>query len=89
MWRVVGIDAQGQRLGEPLAGISSIDLEEFRLGLDDFLEVETAEEGLGPAFNGASCAVCHNVPVVGGGGTIAEIRAAGRDAQGRPVPLSA
>jgi hypothetical protein len=42
--RVVGIDAQGQRLGEPLAGISSIDLEEFRLGLDDFLEVETAEE---------------------------------------------
>jgi CxxC motif-containing protein (DUF1111 family) len=87
--RVVGIDAQGQRLGEPLAGISSIDLEEFRLGLDDFLEVETAEEGLGPAFNGASCAVCHNVPVIGGGGTIAEIRAAGRDAQGRPVPLSA
>ena len=89
VWRVVGIDAQGQRLGEPLAGISSIDLEEFRLGLDDFLEVETAEEGLGPAFNGASCAVCHNVPVIGGGGTIAEIRAAGRDAEGRPVPLSA
>jgi CxxC motif-containing protein (DUF1111 family) len=27
--------------------------------------------------------------VIGGGGTIAEIRAAGRDAQGRPVPLSA
>ena len=87
-WQVARIDAQGQRLGEPLAGISSVDLEEFRLGLDDFLEVETAEEGLGPAFNGTSCAVCHNVPVVGGGGTIAEIRAAGRDAQGRPVALS-
>ena len=45
-----------------------VELEEFRLGLDDFLEVETSEEGLGPAFNGTSCAVCHNVPVVGGGG---------------------
>jgi CxxC motif-containing protein (DUF1111 family) len=88
-WRAAGVGAQGQRLGEPLTGISPADLEEFRLGLDDFLEVETAEEGLGPAFNGTSCAVCHNVPVVGGGGTIAEIRAAGRDAQGRPVPLSA
>ena len=31
-------------------------------------EVETAEEGLGPAFNGTSCAVCHNVPAIGGGG---------------------
>ena len=87
-WRVGVADAQAQRVGEPLAGISSFDLEEFRLGLDDFLEVETAEEGLGPAFNGTSCAVCHNVPVVGGGGIIAEIRAAGRDSSGRPVPLS-
>ncbi len=42
------------------------EFEEFRLGLDDFLEVETAEEGLGPAFNGTSCAACHNVPAVGG-----------------------
>lgn len=87
-FRVAGLEAQSTRLGEPLAGISPIDLEEFRMGLDDFLEVETTEEGLGPAFNGTSCAVCHNVPVVGGGGVIAEIRAAGRDAQGRPASLS-
>ena len=80
--------AQATRVGDPLAGITSRQFEEFRLGLDDFLEVETSEEGLGPAFNGSSCAVCHNVPVVGGGGVIAEIRAAGRDAAGRPVPLS-
>jgi CxxC motif-containing protein (DUF1111 family) len=84
------VDAQqGPRLGEPLAGISPRQLEEFRMGLEDFLEVETSEEGLGPAFNGTSCAVCHNVPVVGGAGVIGEIRAAGRDANGRPVPLSA
>jgi len=87
-FRIAGVEAQSPRLGEPLTGISAADLEEFRMGLDDFLEVETSEEGLGPAFNGTSCAVCHNVPVVGGGGVIAEIRAAGRDAQGRPVALS-
>lgn len=86
--RVGTVLAQSSRLGDPLPGTSQADLEEFRLGLDDFLEVETSEEGLGPAFNGTSCAVCHNVPVVGGGGLIAEIRAAGRDADGRPVALS-
>ena len=88
--RLARVDAQqGPRLGEPLAGITARQLEEFRLGLEDFLEVETSEEGLGPAFNGTSCAVCHNVPAVGGAGVIGEIRAAGRDANGRPVALSA
>ena len=68
--------------GDPLAGITPVEFEEFRLGLDDFLEVETAEEGLGPAFNGTSCAVCHNVPAVGGVGTIAELRAGAANADG-------
>jgi CxxC motif-containing protein (DUF1111 family) len=86
--RTGALVAQSIRTGEPLAGITTAQFEEFRLGLDDFLEVETSEDGLGPAFNGTSCAVCHNVPVVGGGGVIGEIRAAGRDASGRPVPLS-
>jgi CxxC motif-containing protein (DUF1111 family) len=87
--RIVSVSAQsGPRVGEPLAGITPRQLEEFRLGLDDFLEVETSEEGLGPAFNGTSCAVCHSVPAVGGAGVIGEIRAAGRDASGRPVALS-
>ena len=82
------IDAQTQRIGDALPGISGASLEAFRLGLEDFLEVETSEEGLGPAFNGTSCAVCHSVPAIGGAGTITEIRAAKRDAQGRPVALS-
>ena len=34
------------------------------------------KKGSGPAFNGTSCAVCHNVPAIGGGGVIAEVRAA-------------
>lgn len=64
--------------GDPLPGLTPVEFEEFRLGLDDFLEVETAEEGLGPAFNGTSCASCHNVPAVGGISPVAEVRAGRR-----------
>lgn len=69
--------------GSPLAGITSREREMFRAGLDDFTEVETAEEGLGPAFNGTSCAVCHSVPAVGGISTMTEVRAGHRDESGR------
>lgn len=83
---VIWVDVAGQTTrplpGDPLPGITSGDFEEFRLGLEDFTEVETAEEGLGPAFNGASCAVCHSVPTIGGGGVVAEVRAARRDERG-------
>ena len=69
-------------LGTPLDGITPVEFEEFRLGLDDFLEVEASEEGLGPAFNGTSCAVCHSIPTIGGAGTMAELRAGRRNANG-------
>lgn len=75
------------RPGDPIAGITPAEFSLFRLGLDDFLEVETAEEGLGPAFNGTSCAACHNVPAIGGGGIITELRAGRRDAEGRGYGL--
>jgi CxxC motif-containing protein (DUF1111 family) len=68
--------------GGPLTGLTPREFSEFRLGLDDFLEVETAEEGLGPAFNATSCAVCHNIPAIGGGGLILEVRAGYRDESG-------
>ena len=68
--------------GDPLPGITPLEFTEFRLGLDDFTEVETVEDGLGPAFNGTSCAVCHNVPAIGGTSLILETRAAYRDASG-------
>ncbi len=72
--------ARSVQPGDPLPGLTPPEFEEFRLGLDDFLEVETAEEGLGPAFNGTSCAACHNVPAVGGISPVAEVRA------GRQMP---
>jgi CxxC motif-containing protein (DUF1111 family) len=76
-------------LGTPLPGITPVEFEEFRLGLDDFLEVEASEEGLGPAFNGTSCAVCHNIPTIGGAGTMAELRAGRRNASGQFETLDA
>ena len=75
-------------IGGPLAGITPTEFTEFRLGLDDFTEVETAEEGLGPAYNGTSCAVCHNVPVIGGSGVILELRAGYRDDAGDHAGLN-
>jgi len=75
--------------GDPLPGVTPVQFETFRLGLDDFLEVETPQDGLGPAFNGTSCAACHNVPAIGGAGTIAEMRAGRRDSAGRFQPLDA
>lgn len=68
--------------GDPLPGITPTEFAEFRLGLDDFTEVETAEEGLGPAFNAASCASCHNVPAIGGFSLVLETRAAYRNESG-------
>jgi CxxC motif-containing protein (DUF1111 family) len=90
---MLGVVARGQertpKPGDPLPGISASQFSEFRLGQSDFLEVETTDDGLGPAFNATSCAVCHNVPAIGGGGVIAEMRAAYRDGDGRFRALGA
>src|SRR5215207_5574986 len=73
--RPVGGQPRQIRPGDPLPDLTPREFSEFRLGLDDFLEVETAEEGLGPTFNATSCAVCHNVPAIGGSGILLETRA--------------
>lgn len=74
--------------GSPLAGISAFEQEMFRVGLADFTEVETAEDGLGPAFNGNSCAVCHSVPAIGGISAMTEVRAGYRDENGKFAALN-
>lgn len=48
----------------------------FQEGLGEFTEVDTAAEGLGPLFNGASCSQCHALGGVGGGGIIRVARVA-------------
>jgi CxxC motif-containing protein (DUF1111 family) len=55
-----------ENLTNPLPGLTPTQLVDFNGGLDEFTEVERVEEGLGPVFNGKSCAECHNVPSVGG-----------------------
>ena len=65
----------GTFMGDPVTGITAREFELFRLGLEDFLEVEDAEEGLGPVYNGRSCAQCHAIPAIGGSGTVLETRA--------------
>jgi len=88
----IWVDLAGQTTrplpGDPLSGMTSGEFEEFRLGLEDFTEVETAEDGLGPAFNGSSCAACHSVPAIGGAGVVAEVRAARRNERGEFVELA-
>ena len=74
--------ALGTEFGDPLRGITAQEFELFRLGLENFTEVETPDEGLGPAFNGRSCAECHSIPRIGGSGTITEIRAGRRGKDG-------
>lgn len=74
--------------GSALPGITASEQELFRLGREDFTEVETAEDGLGPAFNGTSCAVCHSVPAVGGVSTMTEVRGGYRDEDGKFTALN-
>ena len=86
--QATGQSQTGASVGGPLPGITATEFSEFRLGLDDFTEVETVEEGLGPAYNGTSCAVCHNVPAIGGAGVILELRAGYRDGSGAHTALN-
>jgi CxxC motif-containing protein (DUF1111 family) len=79
---VAGGQGRGVSPGDPLIGLTPTEFSEFRLGLADFTEVETAEDGLGPAFNATSCAVCHSVPAIGGTSVVLETRAAYMDDAG-------
>ncbi len=80
---MIGVSAQSPVVaGDPVVGITPREFQEFRLGLEDFREVEEASDGLGPLFNGTSCAVCHNVPAIGGSSPMTELRAGVRDPDG-------
>lgn len=52
--------------GAPYPGLSVEQLARFSEGLADFEDIETVEDGLGPVFNGRSCAECHSDPATGG-----------------------
>jgi len=60
--------------GDALTGLSPAELDLFTEGMKSFMEVDSVSgaisgedgKGLGPAFNGNSCAQCHSQPAIGG-----------------------
>jgi CxxC motif-containing protein (DUF1111 family) len=52
--------------GGPLAGLSDGERAFFAAGLEEFVEAEEIDEGLGPTLNLDSCGGCHAQPAVGG-----------------------
>lgn len=60
--------------GAALPGLNPAQLELFEAGKDDFEDLETKADGLGPAFNGISCHSCHNIPNTGGVGNVSVLR---------------
>jgi CxxC motif-containing protein (DUF1111 family) len=75
--------------GDPLPGLSTELLARFEAGKEEFEEVETPADGLGPVFNAASCAECHVQGATGGGGSVVETRFGKRGPDGRFDPLVA
>jgi len=55
-------------IGQALPGLSAAEKERFESGLQAFSGVETRADGLGPVFNGTSCAECHKAAAIGGAG---------------------
>lgn len=55
--------------GSPLAGLTADQLALFARGSAEFQREFTPADGLGPLFNAAGCAKCHEEPVPGGGGS--------------------
>jgi CxxC motif-containing protein (DUF1111 family) len=66
--------SSGETVGGPLLAAPLDSLAKFQAGRLAFEEVETPEDGLGPLFNGRSCAECHSAGATGGGSTRIETR---------------
>src|SRR5207249_8962241 len=64
------LSSGGPALGEPLANLTAEELARFTAGQAEFAAVEEVDEGLGPVFNEAGCAVCHAGPVGGTNGRL-------------------
>lgn len=61
-------------IGDPLPGLTAEQSERFRLGKEAFTFELADEHGVGPVFNGRSCAGCHASPAPGGGAELFGIR---------------
>ncbi len=59
-------DANAAAFGAALPDLDASARADFDEGLGEFTAVETPEGGLGPIFNGNSCAACHTAGGIGG-----------------------
>ena len=75
-----------QGFGAPLTGLTRDLIDAFSVGRMEFIKIETPEGGLGPIFNGRSCAECHTAPAVGGSSNVRVTRF-GRNTDGVFDPL--
>src|SRR3989449_7006875 len=66
--------AAAGEFGDPIRGLSADELQRFGDGRAAFEAVEDVVDGLGPVFNGTSCAGCHRVGGTGGGSEMVETR---------------
>ena len=74
--------------GDALPGLSTAEQALFTAGREEFEAVETVEGGLGPIFNGTSCAACHSAGASGGASANTVTRF-GRLVNGQFDPLDA
>ena len=73
--------------GDPIAGLTREQRDQFERGRRAFERTFTPETGLGPLFNADACAECHEDPVPGGPGDEVETHATAFDPNtGKPVP---
>ena len=61
-----GVRGGDPGVGGPLPGLSVVEQAFFNAAADNFEEVETVPNGLGPRFNLDSCGGCHAQPASGG-----------------------
>jgi CxxC motif-containing protein (DUF1111 family) len=74
------------QFGDPLPDLPDDLLAAFEYGKEKFVAVQTPATGLGPVYNGKSCAECHSNPVPGGSGISLDNRATrfARNVEGEP-----
>ncbi|MGE3507564.1 MAG: di-heme oxidoredictase family protein [Vicinamibacterales bacterium] len=61
-----GVRSGTAAAGAPLPGLTARQREYFQLGAEDFAEVESVADGIGPRANLDSCGGCHLQPALGG-----------------------
>jgi CxxC motif-containing protein (DUF1111 family) len=61
-----GVRTQASTTGAPISGLTPGQAAAFQTGTDDFSQLETLSNGLGPRYNLDSCGGCHAQPALGG-----------------------